>query len=975
MSGDTSLLLQAARSGDVDVIKQLMEKGNSLDETDEQGRSALHHAVEANQHGSLRLLLEADPGLATLQDSDGRNVLHLSTVAGEVELIKELVKYVDVDAVDNEKHTAVHFATVSGLYNCIELLIEHGADPGTPDIHGAYPVHYAAQMCGEPKTAVTGIKCLQSLLSKGGSHVNCKDEGGKSPLLWASSAGSSKACKLLVDHGADINLADNDGLTAVHCATSRNKSRCLKTLLDECNCKVDQTDNNGCTPLFYAIMMDYHRCVKILLKHGASPSWQDLNGKSPVHCAAAKGSVRYLKMLKKSKGRLELPTSSGERPIHEAARAGNNDAVQFLLKRGVGVNVRNNDGLTALHIAAETDNLPLCKELVNKGADITAVYNSSKSNQTTAGVLAKEKGCQSCAEYLQYVQDHGIQPERRTHDSSSSNDDVSSSSSSEDEKDEEEDGNDEEESDKKDVETNGDDEMKEKDEIQDNDHGIIDDGVDNRNALEDQEKKEQSTPDNLDKREDSFDNQKDNKDDSDREIMMRSPNMNNNNSPDMSSVEDEKRPSNDSASGPQSAAEPIIEDNAVEKGNDAQERKSSGKTESNPEQRPASNREKEPADEPQNHERTNPEERNETPATSNQEAKDEGETKDRKDHEEMGDRPSSSASWDPEKFQKKIADWDGYLKGNMEFLDTIIGSKAPELEEIRADAKSEMKTMVEKLETLKKEVDDRCKQLVNKMSDREGQRKHEYEALMKKWKESEARFKKSQDRIDSAVSDYRTKNQELEARLNSTDTTHSRSTSSQGSRGSAGKDRAQRRPKSQASHSDMEKERKRQHRAWLREREAEYLRKKQEVRLGLVFEHTVQSLRAKRALMAHVSMSRNSGKIPPRSPLSPRLSKSPFSQRTVDQCPVLKKSQTSGPSAEDNNLSLTSYDKAQLRRSIGDRINQRMYPKSWEMATEGQRAQDSDGYIPKWDGGVRPKHRLEFVPRTPQHKHNTQDNR
>ena len=82
-----------------------------MNETDEHGRSALHHAVEANQPASVQVLLEADPGLAKLQDSDGRNVLHVATVAGEVELIKEIIKHVDVDSVDNEKHTAVHFAT------------------------------------------------------------------------------------------------------------------------------------------------------------------------------------------------------------------------------------------------------------------------------------------------------------------------------------------------------------------------------------------------------------------------------------------------------------------------------------------------------------------------------------------------------------------------------------------------------------------------------------------------------------------------------------------------------------------------------------------------------------------------------------------------------------------------------------------------------------------------------------------------
>ena len=38
--------------------------------------------------------------------------------------------------------------TVCGELEILDLLLEAGANPSTPDIHGAYPVHYAAQMCG-----------------------------------------------------------------------------------------------------------------------------------------------------------------------------------------------------------------------------------------------------------------------------------------------------------------------------------------------------------------------------------------------------------------------------------------------------------------------------------------------------------------------------------------------------------------------------------------------------------------------------------------------------------------------------------------------------------------------------------------------------------------------------------------------------------------------------------------------------------
>ena len=95
----------------------------------------------------------------------------------------------------------------------------------------------------------------------------------------------------------------------------------------------------------------------------------------------------------------------------------------------------------------------------------------------------------------------------------------------------------------------------------------------------------------------------------------------------------------------------------------------------------------------------------------------------------------------------------------------------------------------------------------------------------------------------------------------------------------------------------------------------------------------------------YTSMNRNASYTVPskKSPLSPRLKPSPFSKRTVDQCPVYKKSQSGSPE-ESGDVVLTSYDKAQLRRSLGDQLNQKMYPKSWEMANERQGPENPGKY-------------------------------
>jgi ankyrin repeat protein len=74
----------------------------------------------------------------------------------------------------------------------LELVLDAGANPSTPDIHGGYPIHYAAQMCG-PNSEMGndvrfGLAVLRKLLARG-VEVNVRDKDGRQPILWAASAG------------------------------------------------------------------------------------------------------------------------------------------------------------------------------------------------------------------------------------------------------------------------------------------------------------------------------------------------------------------------------------------------------------------------------------------------------------------------------------------------------------------------------------------------------------------------------------------------------------------------------------------------------------------------------------------------------------------------------------------------------------------------------------------------------------------
>ncbi len=239
-----------------------------------------------------------------------------------------------------------------------------------------------------------------------------------------------------------------------------------------------------------------------------------------------------------------------------------------------------------------------------------------QSNQRTAGDLAKESGSQSCSEYLQYVQDHGINPDSRTQDSSSSNDDVSSSSCSEDEKDEQE----SKEKDNKDFDISKD---------------KIEDTLDNHRESKESSFDNEKNKDEGSKREDSFDNEKDGYKDCGRAAMIRSPNMNNNNSPYMSSVEDEKAGTEDEGASAANNTSDAERDRTTTNQDETSKRQKSRRTNSR-------------------------QDKKDTRPVSSHDGKGKAD-EERKDGEERG--ASDSSSWDPDKLQKKIANWDEYIKG------------------------------------------------------------------------------------------------------------------------------------------------------------------------------------------------------------------------------------------------------------------------------------------------------------------------
>ena len=115
-------------------------------------------------------------------------------------------------------------------------------------------------------------KICVNLLIYNGADVNIFDEDGKTALMCAAAAvGNETVVRLLINAGADVNIADNQGRTALieAASTPRVENEPMVKALIDAGADVNIADNWGRTALTEAAFEGNFQCMKLLLKEGA----------------------------------------------------------------------------------------------------------------------------------------------------------------------------------------------------------------------------------------------------------------------------------------------------------------------------------------------------------------------------------------------------------------------------------------------------------------------------------------------------------------------------------------------------------------------------------------------------------------------------------------------------------------------------------------------------------------------------------
>jgi uncharacterized protein len=134
--------------------------------------------------------------------------------------------------------------------------------------------------------ASVDLKALRDALASGCSP-NAKYLGTRVLAHAAQDDGSLEIARLLVEQGADVDHADDDGTTALLIA-AYSAPAVAHTLL-RANAAIDLSDADGMTPLMAAAKGGHTALVRELLGRGADVRRADSSGRTALHWVATDG--------------------------------------------------------------------------------------------------------------------------------------------------------------------------------------------------------------------------------------------------------------------------------------------------------------------------------------------------------------------------------------------------------------------------------------------------------------------------------------------------------------------------------------------------------------------------------------------------------------------------------------------------------------------------------------------------------------
>lgn len=159
-------------------------------------------------------------------------------------------------------------------------------------------VEHGAMLDVFEASALGDVERLRELLAEDSSRANAFAPDGFTPLGLAAFFGHPEAVRLLLENGADPNLASANAqrVAPLHSAVAGGKVEIVRMLLAR-GADVHARQDLGFTALHGAAVGGGEEMIRLLLDHGADPAARNVAGKTPADLARERADKRASEIL------------------------------------------------------------------------------------------------------------------------------------------------------------------------------------------------------------------------------------------------------------------------------------------------------------------------------------------------------------------------------------------------------------------------------------------------------------------------------------------------------------------------------------------------------------------------------------------------------------------------------------------------------------------------------------------------------
>lgn len=299
---ETALLITSSL-GHFHIVELLVNHGANVNGCDNEGNSALMLAANGGYFNIVEYLILKG---ANVNSSDNKmETVLMKTVLAQIKGFTDnhakilnflLEKGARINDVDKYGWTALFSAVFKLSIQAVDCLLLGGADPTIKDNKGRTVLDYASgKNCDKPTLKIMQ-KLKQATVSTDSGTLSgfidacfCGDEKTvkhqlmsgvmineivdnnnnlSTALIGACFGNHAHIVKILLEHGADVNLVDNMGLTAIRVACVSSDIEIFEQLLQK-GVDVNFVNKYNLCALLDAILFDREKIITWLLNNGA----------------------------------------------------------------------------------------------------------------------------------------------------------------------------------------------------------------------------------------------------------------------------------------------------------------------------------------------------------------------------------------------------------------------------------------------------------------------------------------------------------------------------------------------------------------------------------------------------------------------------------------------------------------------------------------------------------------------------------